>query len=159
MGLEREEAMRNALWLLLLSGCASTPTPDFEAQRSSLFQRSEVICFMSLAPAIREKYPEEADRSAVVLINRGVVCNYAMAQEGSKLIIAQAEREERLAATQSQERQASASRFGDKLMRGLAGFATGYAIGSAMTPPPTMPPPPVNCVTTYSYGRAYTTCH
>lgn len=148
--------MKRALLLLLLPGCATTPTPDLEAERTALFQRSEVMCFGAV---ILADQPGVTARLMGILESRGVTCTAELAEKGEKAINAQLEREERLAATQSRERQQSANNAADRLFRGLMGFAAGYAIGQSLQPPPPSMSPPVRCTTRFVGNQAYTQCN
>lgn len=140
---------------LIIAGCATTPTPNFQAERSRVFDRTDVLCFVASLQSAKDKWPEGYEIVVAELTQRNATCTPEMVQTGAQAIVAQSEREGRIAATQSQERQESATRIGDRVLRGLAGFAAGYAIGTAMTPPP---PRPIQCHTSYTYGGANTTC-
>lgn len=154
--------MKRSIALVALSaGCATTPTPDFKVERDYVFGRSDVLCFVASNQNVKDQYPQGFEFAKKELERRTTVCTPEMVDTGAQAIVTQAEREKRVTAMQSQERQESAGRITDRVMRGLVGFATGYALGAAMQPPPPAiaPAPMLNCTTRYVGTTAYTNCH
>jgi hypothetical protein len=146
----------------IAAGCATTLTPNFQAERDAINNSTEVACLLANAPVARDEFPREYAIAQEIIRQRNATCTPEMIVAGVRMILAQEERETRIAAMQSQERHQSANNAADRVMRGLMGFAAGYAIGTALQPPPPRPTPPqqLNCVAnTNVYGTTYMNCH